>query len=178
MNLFKRAYRYYLKRNKPVRYAKTIGVNMDEKTTHIYGVVEWSTEPWIITLGNNVHITDGVKFITHDGGTLLFRKYVPDLEITKPISLGNDVYIGNNVIILPGVTIGNKVVIGAGAVVTRDIPSNSVAVGIPARVIKSADDYLEKLKKESLHLGHLKGKEKDLALKKYYGYRGNSNGVY
>lgn len=106
---------------------------------HIYGKVSWGSEPWIITIGSNIHITDGVRFITHDGGTLLYRSQVPDLEITKPIRLGDDVYIGNNVILLPGVTVGNKVIIGAGAVVTKNIPDNSVAVGVPARVIKSAD---------------------------------------
>ena len=74
--------------------------------------------------------------------------------------------------ILPGAHIGNNCVIGARSVVTKDIPDNSVAVGVPARVIKSADEYLEKLKRESLHLGHLKGKEKDLALRNYYNYRG------
>ena len=119
-----------------------------------------------------------MKFITHDGGTLLYRNQVPDLEITKPITVGNDVYIGNNVLILPGVKIGNNVVIGAGAVVARDIPDNSVAVGVPARVIKTADEYLEKLKRESLHLGHLKGQEKDKALMEYYGYKGDSKGIY
>lgn len=119
-----------------------------------------------------------MKFITHDGGTLLYRHLVPDLEITKPIAVGDNVYIGNNVIILPGVKIGNNVVIGAGAIVSRDIPDNSVAVGVPARVIKTADEYLEKLKRESLHLGHLKGQEKDKALMKYYGYKGNSKGIY
>jgi acetyltransferase-like isoleucine patch superfamily enzyme len=93
---------------------------------------------------------------------------VPDLEITKPISLGDDVYVGNNVLILPGVTIGNNVIIGSGAIVSNDIPDNSVAVGVPARVIKTADDYFKKIQKESLHLGHLKGREKDEALKKYY----------
>ena len=145
---------------------------------HIYGRVSWNSEPWIITLGNNVHITDGVKFITHDGGTLLYRNQIPDLEISKPITVGDDVYIGNNVIILPGVTIGNNVVIGAGAVVAKDIPDNSVAVGIPARVIKTADEYLEKLKRESLHLGHLSGQEKDKALMDHYGYKGNSKGIW
>lgn len=145
---------------------------------HIYGRVSWNTEPWLITLGNNVHITDGTKFITHDGGTLLYRNQIPDLEITKPIVVGNNVYIGNNVIILPGVTIGNNVVIGAGAVVSKDIPDNSVAVGVPARVIKTADEYLEKIKSQSLHLGHLRGQEKDKALMKYYHYTGNSKGIY
>lgn len=129
-------------------------------------------------MGNNVYITDGVKFITHDGGTLLYRHLIPDLEITKPIVVGDNVYIGNNVIILPGVTIGSNVVIGAGAIVSRDIPDNSVAVGVPVRVIKTADEYLEKLKKENLHLGHLKGREKDKALMEYYGYKGDSKGIY
>ncbi len=100
------------------------------------------------------------------------------MEITKPIVLGDNVYIGNNVIILPGVTIGSNVVIGAGAIVSRDIPDNSVAVGVPVRVIKTTDEYLEKLKTESLHLGHLKGQEKDKALMKYFGYTGNSKGIY
>lgn len=167
-----------MKRRKSLAYAKLIGVNFLWGGVHIYGDVNWSTEPWIITLGSNVHITGGTKFITHDGGTLLYRNQIPDLEITKPITVGNDVYIGNNVIILPGVTIGNNVVIGAGAVVSKDIPDNSVAVGVPARVIKTADEYFEKLKKESLHLGHLKGQEKDKALMEYYGYKGTSKGIY
>ena len=92
--------------------------------------------------------------------------------------VGNNVYIGNNVIILPGVTIGNNVVIGTGTVVSKDIPDNSVAVGVPARVIKTADEYLEKIESQSLHLGHLKGQEKDKALMKYYQYTGNSKGIY
>ena len=170
-------YKTVVKKINPIKYAKKIGVNFGSGL-RLYGDVSWGTEPWIITIGDNVHITDGVKFITHDGGTLLYRNRVPDLEITKPITLGDDVYIGNNVLLMPGVTVGNNVVIGAGAIVTKDIPDNSVAVGVPAKVIKTADEYFEKLQKESLHLGHLKGQEKDNALKKYYGYKGNSKGIY
>ena len=155
-----------------------VGVNFPRGRVKLYGKVSWGSEPWIITLGNNVHITNGVIFITHDGGTLLYRHLVPDLEITKPIVVGDNVYFGNNVIILPGVKIGSNVIIGAGAVVSRDIPDNSVAVGVPARVIKTADEYFEKIKKESLHLGHMKGQEKDKALMEYYGYKGNSKGIY
>jgi len=145
---------------------------------HLNGIVDWSTEPWLITLENNVYLTDGVRFITHDGGTLVFRNRIPDLEITKPISIGDNVYIGNNVIILPGVTIGNNVIIGAGAVVSKNVSDGSVVAGVPARIIKSADEYLNKIKGESLHLGHLKGQEKDKALMKYYGYKGKSKGIY
>ena len=62
--------------------------------------------------------------------------------------------------------------------VSKDIPDNSVAVGAPAKVIKTADEYFEKIQRESLHLGHLKGQEKDKALMKYYGYKGKSKGIY
>lgn len=177
----RKIYRYLYKtivgKINPLKYAKKIGVNMGNNV-HIYGNVSWGSEPWIITLGNNVHITDGVRFITHDGGTLLYRDKIPDLEITKPITLGDDVYIGNNVLFMPGAAVGSNVIIGAGAVVTKNIPDNSVAVGVPAKVIKTADEYLEKIQRESLHLGHLKYEEKDNALKQYYGYSGNSKGIY
>lgn len=59
------------------------------------------------------------------------------------ITIGNDVWIGGNVTILPGVTIGNNVVVGAGAVVTKDIPDNSLAVGVPARVVKKLENDIE-----------------------------------
>ena len=175
--IYRAIYKGIMKKLSPVRYARKIGVNM-KGDVHLYGNIGWSTEPWIITLGHNVYITDGVKFETHDGGTLLFRDRIPDLEITKPIVVGDSVYIGNNALLLPGVTIGNNVIIGAGAVVTRDIPDNSVAVGVPAKVIKTADEYFEKIKNESLHLGHLTGEAKDKALREYYGYKGKTKGIY
>ena len=175
--LYRALYRKIMLRRNPVAYAKKIGVNVKGRL-YLYGSPAWGSEPWLITLGDNVHITGGVKFLTHDGGTLLFRDRVPDLEITKPITVGDNVYFGNNVIVLPGVTIGSNVVIGAGAVVSHDIPDNSVAVGVPARVIKTADEYFEKIQKESLHLGHLKGEEKDRALMKHFGYTGDSKGIY
>ena len=80
----------------PLGYARSIGVTLGENV-HFYGMPSgmFGTEPWLITIGNNVHITSGCAFITHDGGTLILRKEVPDLEWTAPISIGNDVYIGS-----------------------------------------------------------------------------------
>lgn len=175
--IYRKLYKIIVGKLFPIKYAKRIGVNFVGEV-YIYGFISYGTEPWLITIGDKCHITDGVKFITHDGGTLLFRKEIPDLEITKPIIIGNNCYIGNNVIILPGVSIGNNSIIGAGAIVSRDIPEDSVAVGIPARVIKTTAEYLEKIKKESLHLGHLHGEEKDRALMEYYKYKGKSKGIY
>lgn len=148
-------------------YARYKGVVFG-KNLHIYGnpLGMFSTEPWCIKLGDNVHITRDVMFVTHDGGTLLFRNKVPDLEITKPIIVGNNVYIGVKTIIMPGVRIGNNVIIAAGSVVTKDIPDDTVWGGCPAKFIKPIEEYFEKIQKESLHLGHLKGKDKDRELRK------------
>lgn len=89
-----------------------------------------------VRLGNNVFIGPNVSMYTacHP---LEEEERNKGIEWAEPIIIGNSVWIGGSVTILPGVTIGNNVVIGAGSVVTTDIPSNSVAVGNPARVIKN-----------------------------------------
>lgn len=149
------------------KYAKILGVKFG-RNCRFYGKVYWSTEPWIISMGDNVHITDEVRFITHDGAVLLFRDKEPTLELTKPIKIGNNVYIGTRAMIRGGVTIGNNVIIGAGSMVTHNIPDNSVAVGVPAKVIKTTDEYFEKAKVESIGFGDLKYSQKDKKLKEYY----------
>lgn len=167
--IFKKIFLSFYSYFNHIGYAKYIGVKIG-KDVHIYGNPSgmFSTEPWCITLGNHVHITREVLFITHDGGTLLFRDKIPNLEITAPINVGNHVYIGVRSIIMPGVNIGNNCIIAAGSVVTKDVGDNSVVGGIPAKFIKSIDDYFEGIKSRSLHLGHLKGEEKDIALRKLF----------
>lgn len=71
-----------------------------------------------------------------------------NLDFFAPVVIGNNVFIGMNSIILPGVTIGDNVIIGAGSVVAKDIPANSVCAGVPARVIKTMDEYAQKFKKD------------------------------
>ncbi len=68
------------------------------------------------------------------------RLHNASVQYARPISVGNNVWIGGNVTVLRGITIGNNVTIGAGSVVTRDIPDNTLAVGNPCRVIKSIDE--------------------------------------
>lgn len=153
----------------PVKYAKSIGVNIKGNVKFYCSPVGmFGSEPWMITLGDNVYITSEVRFITHDGGVLPLRKEVPDLEITKPIVVGNDVFIGIRTILMPGITVGNRCIIAAGSIVTKNVPDNSVVAGVPAKVIKSTDEYLEKLKAESLHIGHLGSEDKAKELKRIY----------
>lgn len=168
--IIKAPYNIYLKKFFPVKWARRIGVNIGDNV-QIYGHVQWSSEPWIITIGDNVHITNGVEFITHDGGSLILRHITPDLEMTFPITVGNNVYIGTRAIIMPGVTIGNNSIIAAGSIVTKDVPDNSVVAGIPAKIIETLEEYHAKAQAKSLHLGHLKGTDKDLALRKLYNYK-------
>lgn len=171
MGLIKTVYMKYLQLFKPVQYARKMGVHFG-RNLKIYGTMHYGSEPWIISIGNNVYLTNNICFITHDGGTLLFRDRVPDLEITKPITIGDNVYIGVNVTIMPGVTIGNNVVVGACSVITKDVPDNCVVAGNPARVIRDIDSYFEKLQQQSLHVGHLSAAEKDKALREIFKERG------
>ncbi|WP_434743540.1 acyltransferase [Micromonospora sp. SH-82] len=154
----------------PMGFARSLGVNLNGRVT-FYGINRqmFGSEPWMITLGNDVHITAGVQFVTHDGGTLILRKEHPDLEWTAPIVVGDDVYLGIRTIVLPGVTIGDRCVIGAGSVVARDVPDGTVAAGVPARPIRSTDDYLARLQAKSLRVGHLPAQAKAEAIKKIYG---------
>ena len=81
-----------------------------------------------------------VHILCHDASTKTFLGYT---KIGK-VTIGNNVFIGAESVVLPGVTIGNNVIIGANSTVTHDIPDDSVAVGSPARVICSLNEYLEK----------------------------------
>ena len=88
-----------------------------------------------VQFGDNVFIAPNCGFYTA-GHPLDYETRNKGLEYAKPIKVGNNVWIGGNVVVLPGVTIGDNCVIGAGSVVTKDIPENSVAVGNPCRVMK------------------------------------------
>lgn len=131
----------------PVGYAKKLGVKVG-KNVHIYGANRgmFSTEPWVIKIGDNVHITKEVQFLTHDGGTLIIKEHIGDYILTGPIVIGDNTYIGTRTIIMPGVNIGKNCIIGAGSIVTKDIPDNSVAVGVPARVHSTLEQYINKIK--------------------------------
>lgn len=91
-----------------------------------------------VKFGNNVFIAPNCGFYTagHPIDPTLRNQ---GLEYAKPIEIGNNVWIGGNVVVLPGVTIGDNCVIGAGSVVVKDIPKNSIAVGNPCKVIKKVE---------------------------------------
>ena len=91
-----------------------------------------------VEFGDNVFVAPNCGFYTA-GHPLDTDQRNRGLEYAKPIKIGNNVWIGGNVVVLPGVTVGDNVVIGAGSVVNKDIPSNTVAVGNPCKVIKNIE---------------------------------------
>ncbi len=100
--------------------------------------------PSLVNLGNHVFISQGVIFHTHDGGVWLLREEIPNIDIFGKIVVEDNCVIGANTQLLPGIRIGRNSIIGAGSVVISDIPPNSVAMGVPARVVGSTIKYREK----------------------------------
>jgi acetyltransferase-like isoleucine patch superfamily enzyme len=142
-------------------YARAIGVQCGENViVRSPSKDMFGSEPYLIKIGNNVTISYDVDFITHDGGIKIFRGRHPDIDVMGPIEIGNDVFIGAHVILLPGVKIGDNSVVGAGSVVTHDVLPNSVVAGVPARRIKSIDEYWENIKDRTLPTYFLNPKAK------------------
>ncbi|MCQ2354300.1 MAG: acyltransferase [Clostridia bacterium] len=112
----------------------------------------FGSEPYLITVGEKCLFAADIHLITHDGGVAMlnFLDYFGEqhMDSIAPITIGDKVYIGTGAYVMPGVTIGSNVIIGAGAIVTKDIPDNVVAVGVPAKPIESIDDYCRHLQEK------------------------------
>lgn len=137
--------------------------------------VSFGSEPYLIQIGSNVKMSNGVSFITHDGGVFTLRNYKgnPRIDVFGKIKIGDNVFLGNKSSIMPGVTIGSNCIVGYGAIVTHDIPDNSVVAGVPARVIKSIDEYYEGVKDRILETKDLTYYEKKEIVLKYFEGRDN-----
>ena len=137
------------KRNYLIKQGARIGKN----TRFNCHVDAFGAEPYLISIGEDCLIAGGVQFVTHDGGVKVLNalnKFGRRMDKIAPIKLGNNVYVGMGAYIMPGVEIGNNVVIGAGSIVTHYIPDNTVAVGVPARIIKNIDEYCEQAQEKQL----------------------------
>jgi len=108
-----------------------------------------TTRPSLVRIGNDVQIVSPFTILTHGFEWTVFRnKYREIIGSSGKVSIGSNVYIGKETCILKGTRIGDNVIIGAKSLVNKDIPSDCVAAGVPAKKIMDLDDYFEKRKKE------------------------------
>lgn len=121
----------------------SMGMKVGKNFKRLHGVILDPGHCWLIEIGDNVTMAPRVHVLCHDASTKTFLDYTKIGRVT----IGDNVFIGAESVILPGVTIGNNVIIGANSTVTHDIPDNTVAAGSPARKICSLEEYLEKERK-------------------------------
>lgn len=141
----------------PEKYARYIGVKIGANC--LISTRNWSSEPYLIEIGNNVQVTNNVYFHTH-GGANVVRMLYPDFDFFGKIKIEDWAYIGANSQIMPGVTIGEGALVAAGSIVTKSVAPHTVVGGNPARFICTVEDFIEKNKVFNLNSKGLSAKEK------------------
>lgn len=147
----------------PEKYARSKGVHIGKNCNIM--TKNFGSEPYLINIGDKVQITKGVSFYTH-GGAWVLRQYEDDFDFFGRITIGNNVYIGSNAAIMPGVIIENNVIVGAGSIVTKSVPQGKIVGGNPAIIIGDVEEFYNKMKKYNLNTKKLSPKEKEHTLKK------------
>lgn len=118
------------------------GMVVGKNFHRMHGVILDDSHCWLITIGDNVTMAPRAHILAHDASTCHHLGYA---RIGR-VNIGNNVFIGADTVILPGVTIGDNCVIGANSTVIKDIPANVVAAGNPATVICSIEEYINRNK--------------------------------
>ena len=141
----------------PLAYARHLGVNIGENC--LIATRNWSTEPYLVTIGSNVQVTRCVSIHTHGGGNSI-RKNYPDFDVFGKVVIEDWAYIGAYSQIMPGVTIGEGALVAAGSVVTKSVAPYTVVGGNPARLICTIDNYYERNKQYNLETRGYSSQEK------------------
>lgn len=132
-----------------VEALKKMGAQIGDDV-HLYGGAHVFIDknfPWMLTIGNHVHLTSGVHIICHDYSWIVGKNYYHTvLGGVGKVTIGDNVFVGTEAIVLMNSEIGDNVIIGAQSVVCGKIPSNCVAVGSPAKPIMSLDEYWKRRK--------------------------------
>jgi maltose O-acetyltransferase len=118
----------------------SMGMQVGKNFKRLNGVILDPSHCWLIEIGDNVTMAPRVHILCHDASTKTFLNYTKIGRVT----IGNNVFIGAESVVLPGVSIGDNVIIGANSTVTHDVPEGTVVAGTPAKVICSLEEYLNK----------------------------------
>lgn len=166
MSILKSIYKKIITQEQYVEFLRKRGATIGEDC-EIYKSANFGSEPWLVSLGNHVRINSGVQLVTHDGGYWVLRHNdsgfgdeFASADYLARIKIGNNVHIGTNAIIMPGVTIGNNCVIACGAVVTHDVTDNTIVGGVPAKIIETLDEYAQKARAKGIPTKGMSGTEK------------------
>jgi acetyltransferase-like isoleucine patch superfamily enzyme len=139
---------YIVFKGNRIKYLRSLGVKIGSDCQILNRPINYGSEPWLIEFGNKVTVTYGVFLLTHDASSRLFRESLPDSSKFGnrfgTVRVLDNCFIGINSIILPGVTIGPNSIVGAGSVVVKDVPPNTVVAGVPARDITDLEDYIKR----------------------------------
>lgn len=157
-------YFYWRLRYTPEQFARKIGVKIGKGCS--ISTRNWSSEPYLIEIGDFVRIAGETSFFTH-GGIVTLRKLYndPKLDHFGKIKIGNYTYIGERCMIMPGVTIGEQCIVGGGSVVTKSVPDGCMVAGNPAKYIGKTEDFYHKLKaKYDTFTGEMSSKDKEAFL--------------
>ena len=147
VNIFKRLYIMIVLRSnqKRIQYLRDAGAIIAEGV-RIGDIAMLGTEPYMVEIGENTFLTGGdTKILTHDGACAMVCRmglYPEMCDYLGRVKIGSNCFVGNNCIIMKNVTIGDNCIIGAGSIVTKSIPSNSVACGVPAKVICTVEEWI------------------------------------
>lgn len=153
----------------PNKIAKIIGVNFG-RNCKFNRKINFGSEPYLIKIGDNFYSSTNIQFITHDGSVNVLRNLYEEyknIDSFLPITIGNNVFVGYGVTILPGTIIGENVIVGAGSVVKGELKDNSVYAGIPAKYICSIEEYVNKHKDKFIQTKHLSAEDKKRYIKKW-----------
>ncbi|UCD32316.1 MAG: acyltransferase [Desulfobacterales bacterium] len=152
MHLFKKIYlRFFVKSGfEYANYLKKNGFLHSQGENCFISKSANIPDPYLTSIGDNVWITSGCQLLCHDASVIMINLIRNDhLDRVAPVIIKDNCFLGNNVIVLPGTTIGSNTIVGAGSVVTKDLPENSVYAGTPARHICSLENYISKMKSDS-----------------------------
>lgn len=148
------------------RWVSYIGVSYGARCKFNKGIT-FGSEPYLTSIGDDFYCAAGVKFITHDGSVNVLRNIYDELtnaDIFGRIVIGNNVFIGADVIVLAGSVVGDNVIVGAGSVVKGVLDSNYVYAGTPAKKICTIKEYKEKNQNKIYQTKKLNKKEKRIFL--------------
>jgi acetyltransferase-like isoleucine patch superfamily enzyme len=145
---------YVFFRGNKIAYLRKLGVRIGQDCDLLNTVKNFGTEPWLIEIGRRVTLAEGVILYTHDGANRVFRDQLPNSSRWGnrfgTIRILDNCFIGANTIIMPGVQIGPNSIVGAGSVVAKDVPPQTVVAGVPAEMIYTLAEYIESYQRKMI----------------------------